>query len=191
MIKNKTTAIILAILTFILGSILLTSIIFYLFGYPLSSLAEHQLYFFFAILVSAVLVSMVYGRGSKERASNVAKILENTLSISVEEKDIWKILNTIEQLPPYVVEKYVSLDINAVEEFEDQIKNYRNKLSEEDLLKIRKIIDTPVEDLQDVLSELYQETNMEQFKIMADPEAKPLIDLNIQELRRILFVQKE
>jgi len=46
-------------------------------------------------------------------------------------------LNTIEQLPPYVVEKYVSLDINAVEEFEDQIKDYRNKLSEEDLLKIK------------------------------------------------------
>lgn len=189
MIQNKVTAIILAILTFILGSVLLTGIIFYFFGYPLSSLAEHQLYVFFAILISAMLASMVYGRGSKERASNVAKILEDSLGISVEEKDIWKILNTIEQLPPYVVDKYVSLDINAVDEFEDQIKDYKNKLGEEDLLKIKKIIDTPVKELQDVLNELYQETNMEQFKIMADPKAKPLIDLNVRELRRVLFYE--
>lgn len=185
MIKNKTTAIILAILTFIIASVLLTSIIFYLFRYPLSAIAEHQPYVFLAILVSAMLASMVYGRGSKERASNVAKILDDSIGISVEEKDIWNILNTIEQFPPFVANKYVSLNINAVEEFEDKIEDYKNKLSEEDLFKIRKIIETPVEELQDVLNELYLETNMEQFKIMADPKAKPFIDLNVRELRRI------
>ncbi len=187
MIKNKTTAIILAILTFILGSILLTSIIFYLFGYPLSSIPEHQLYVFFAILVSAVLASIVYGRGSKERASNVAKILDESFGISVEEKVVWKILNTLDQLPPFVVNKYVSLNINAVEEFEDKIKERKSKLSDEDLLKIRKILEAPVEELQDVLNELYQVTNMEQFKIMSDPKAKQLIDLNVRELKRVLF----
>lgn len=186
-IQNKTTAIILAILTFVLGSIMLTGLIFYLFGYPLSSLAEHQLYVFFAILVSAVIASMVYGRGSKERASNVAKILEKSLQIQVKESDIWKVLSTLDQLPPFVVDKYVAMKINVVEELEDQIEDYKKNLSEEDLLKIRKVIETPVEELQGVLNELYLETKMEQFKKMAAPEAKPLIELNVQELKKILF----
>ncbi len=187
MIQNKKTAIVLALLTFILGSVLLISVIFYLFGYPLSSISEHQLYVFFTILVSAVFASMVYGRGSKERASKVAVILDESLGISVKEKDIWKILSTLEQLPPYVVKRYVSLNINAVEELEDQIEDYKNKLSDDDLLKIRKIVETPVDELQILLNELYLETKLEQFKILAEPEAEPLIEINVQELKRVIF----
>jgi hypothetical protein len=187
MIKNKTIAIILAIFTFLAVSTLLTIIIFYLFGYPLSSLAEHQLYVFLAILAGALAASMVYGRGTKERAAEVAQILNNSLGISVEEKVIWKVLNTLDQLPPFVVNKYVTMNINAVEEFEDQINDQKNKLSDDDLLKIRKIIENPVDKLQEVLNELYTVTDMEQFKIMADPTAKPLIELNLGELKRVLF----
>lgn len=187
MIKNKGIAIILAIFSFIAVSVLLTFTIFYLFGYPLSSIAEHQLYVFLSILAGAIVASMVYGRGTKERASKVAQILNNLLGISVEEKVIWKILNTLDQLPPFVVNKYVTLNINVVEEFEDQIMDQKNKLSDEDLLKIRKIIESPSEKLQEVLNELYTETDMEQFKIMANPAAKPLIDLNLGELKRVLF----
>lgn len=190
MIQNKTIAFILAVLTFVLSSILLTSIIFYLLGYPLSSISEHQLYVFFAILVSAVFASMVYGRGSKERASKVAEILDEALQITIKEKDIWKLLRTIEQLPPYVVEKYVILNINAVEEYENGIKDYKKKLTDDDLLKIRKIIETPTHEIQDLLNELYLETKLEQFKILADPKAEPLIALNIRELNRVLFDNK-
>ena len=186
MIKNKGIAIILAIFTFIAVSILLTITIFYLFGYPLSSIAEHQLYVFLAILAGALVASRVYGRGTKERASKVAKILNNSLGVSVEEKVIWKVLNTLDQLPPFVVNKYVTLNINAAEEFEDQIKEQKNKLSDADLLKIRKIIETPSEKLQQVLKELYTETDMEQFKILAEPDAKPLIELNLEELKKII-----
>ena len=186
MIKNRGIAIILAIFTFIAVSILLTITMFYLLGYPLSSLSEHQLYVFLAILAGALVASMVYGRGTKERASNVAKILNNSLGISVEEKVIWKVLNTLDQLPPFVVNKYIKLNINAAEEFEDQIKDQKNKLSDADLLKIRKIIETPSEKLQQVLKELYTETDMEQFKILAESDAKPLIELNLEELKKII-----
>lgn len=186
MIKNKGIAIILAIFTFIAVSILFTITIFYLFNYPLSSIAEHQLYVFLSILAGALVASRVYGRGTKERASKVAKILNDSLGVSVEEKVIWKVLNTLDQLPPFVVNKYVTLNINAAEEFEDQIKDQKNKLSDADLLKIRKIIETPSEKLQQVLKELYTETEMEQFKILAEPDAKPLIELNLEELKKII-----
>jgi ABC-type multidrug transport system fused ATPase/permease subunit len=187
MIQNKTTAITLAVLTFILMSVLLVIVIFYIFGYSLSSLSENQIYIFFAILVSAVLASMVYGRGSKERANQVKEILEESLGITVNEKDIYKILRTIEQIHPSVVNKYVSLDINVVEEFDDRIEIYKKELSDEELSKIKKIIEPPIEELQVILGKLYLETGMEQFKILAEPEAKPLIELNLQELKKILF----
>ena len=187
MTQSKPTAIILAILTFLVGSILLVNVIFYLLGYSLSSFGEHQLYIFFAILVSAILASMVYGRGSKERASKVKKILEESPGITIEENVIYKVLRTIEQMPPFVVQKYVNLNINAVSEFDDRINKYKNELSEEHLYKIRKIIETPVDELQVILGKIYSKTKMEQFKILSEPEAKPLIELNLHELKKILF----
>lgn len=187
MIHNKPTAIILAALTFLLGSVLLTSLIFYLFKYPLSSIPDHQNYFFLAILASALLASFVYGRGSKERASKVLNILQESFGITSQEKDIYKVLRIIEQLPPFVVKKYIDLKINAAEEFEDQIKDYKNKSSEEDLLKIKIIIETPIEKLQDLSYKLYLETELEQFKLMSESQARPLIELNISELKRALF----
>jgi hypothetical protein len=187
LIKNKTTAAILAVLTFILGTALLVGIIFYFFGYPLSSIQEHQLYVFLAILGGAVLASFVYGRGSSERASKAAKVLDESLGITVKEKDMWKILRTIGQMPSFVINRYVSGNINAVEEFEGRIKDYKSNLTDEDLLKIKEIIETPVPELQNILSKLYLETNMEQFKILADPKAESLIALNLQELKRVLF----
>lgn len=189
MIKNKTLAIILAVLTFILGSALFTGIIFYIAGLHLSSIWEgqNQLYLFTAILAAAVLASFVYGRGSMERASKVAKILDGSLGIEVKDKDIWRVLRTVEQMPPVVINKYVSMNINAAYEFKSQIEEYKDKLTDEDLLKIRKIIETPVIELQNLLNELYLETKLEQFKILAEKEARPLIELNLEELKRILF----
>ncbi len=187
MIKNKTIAIILAVLTFILGSVLLVTLIFYLAGLPLSSIPENQTYVFFAILVSAVLASLVYGRGSKERALVVAEYLNEKLGIEVKGEDIRGLIDLLEKFPPFVINSYVSGNINAVEEFEEQIKEHTSQLTEDDLSKIRKVVDLPIPELQNLLNELYLKTNLEQFKTFADPKAGPLIELNLEELKKILF----
>lgn len=189
MIKNKTLAIILAILTFIFGSIILTLVAFYIAKIPLSSLWEGQNQFilFSAILISAVLASMVYGRGSKQKADNAAEFLNEKLDLGIKGEDIGKLLKLLENFPPFVVNGYISKDINAVEEFEEVIRENTKQLTDEDLLKVRKIIEMPVPELQKILHELYVITNMEQLKILAEPRADHLIELNLKELRRILF----
>lgn len=187
LIKNKTIAAILAVLTFIAGSILITVIIFYAMGYPLSSISEHQPFALLAVLVSAFLASMVYGRGSSERAAKATKYLNETLGLELNEKDMWKVLRAVEHMPPYAINKYISLNINAVDEFEVRIKDYTNKLSNKDLQTIKRIIEMPVPELQNILNNLYPETKLEQFKVLAGPEAKPLIELNIKELKKLLF----
>ncbi len=187
MINNKLIAIILAVLTFILGSILFTIIIFYIFGYPLSSIADHQLYVFFGVLVSIVLATLVYGRGSKEHASNVTRVLNESLDLDVEEETVRKLLSNFKRFPPFLVNVYVSKDMNAVKEFESQIDEYKSQLSDEDLLKIGKVIEMPIPELQNLLDKLYLETNLEQFKILADSKAESFLALNIKELKRVLF----
>jgi hypothetical protein len=187
LIKNKTIAAILAVLTFIAGSVLLTVIIFYALGYPLSSIPQNQPFVFLAILVSAFLASRVYGRGSSERAAKATKYLNETLRLDLDEKDVWKALRAVEHMPTYALKKYITLNINAVDEFEVRITDYTDKLSEEELQTIKRIIEIPVPELQNILNNLYLETKMEQFQVLAGPEAKPLIELNIKELRKLLF----
>lgn len=189
LIKNKTIAIILALLTFIIGSILLTCIIFYVARIPLSSIweSQNQLYVFSAILVSVALASMVYGRGSKQRASDVAEFLNEKLELGIKGENIAGLLKLLERFPPFVVKLYVSKKINAVEEFEIPIKEHTAHLTDEDLLKIRKILEMPIPELQNLLNEIYLITNLEQLKILVEPSAEPLIELNIEELKKILF----
>ena len=187
LIENKTTAIILAVITFIVGTAFFVGIIFYFAGYPLSSLAEHQLYVFFAVLIGVVLASLVYGRGSNERASKASQRVDELLGVKVKTNDMWRILRGVEQLPPFVIKDYITKDINAIEYYEEGIKEYKTKLTDENLREIKKIINKPVPELQNVLTELYLETKLEQFKILADPSAEHLITLNLQELKRVLF----
>lgn len=188
LIKDKIFAIVLSILTFIGGSVLITMIIFYIARMPLSSLWENQLYVFFAILLSAILASMVYGRGSKQRAEEVADLLNEKLEISIEGGDIAGMLKLLERFPPFVVNSYVSTNVNAVKEFEAPIKKYISHLSDEDLIKLNKVMEMPISRLQEILYDLYLKTGLEQFKILAESNAKPLIQLNLNELKKILDI---
>lgn len=187
LIQNKITATILAILTFILGTAFFIGIIFYFAGYSLSSIPEHQLYAFFAVLIATVLASMVYGRGSNERAVKAKRCVEDSLGVQVKTNDMWRILRGVEQLPPFVIRDYITKNINGVEAYEESIKEFQKKLTDENLSDIRRIMDKPVPELQNVLNELYLETDLEQFKILADPNAEHLITLNLKELKKVLF----
>ncbi|HML04545.1 MAG TPA: hypothetical protein VK426_02110 [Methanobacterium sp.] len=193
MIKSKTLAIVLAILTFIFGSIILTVVACFIAKIPITSIWEGQNQFilFSAVLISAVLASMVYGRGSKQKADDAAEFLNEKLDLGIQSKTIGKFLRLLENFPPFVVNSYISKDINAVKEFESAIMENTKQLTDEDLLKVKKIINMPVGELQKILSELYLITNMEQLKILAEPRAGPLIELNLNELRKILFGSKK
>lgn len=191
LIKNKKLAIVAAILTFITLSVLFTGIILFIGKIPLSALwdGQNQLYFFSAILLAGACASIVYGRGGTEKAARAVQIVDEMMGIEVKQKDMWRILRAVEQMPPFAVNQYVSGNINGVEWFEDQILNYKTKLTDEDLLKIRKVVEMPVGELQKVMGMLYEETNLEQFKILAEPEAEELITINLQEFKKILFAE--
>ncbi len=77
--------------------------------------------------------------------------------------------------------------MNAVESFKDQITEYKSQLNDEDKIIIRRIIEMPITELQNLLNECYLKTKLEQFKILADPKAEQFLTVNVQELKKVLF----
>jgi hypothetical protein len=56
-----------------------------------------------------------------------------------------------------------------------------------ELLKIEKVMNMPVPELQVILYNAYESTNKKQLKILADPNAVPFIEKNLNELEKVLF----
>jgi hypothetical protein len=134
-----------------------------------------------------VLASIVYGNRRKELALNLTKVLDESLELEIKEEEAKKIISTVKRIPPFLINVYVSKDMNAVESFKDQIKEYKSQLTEEDKEKIRRIIEMPIPELQNLLNECYLKTKLEQFKILADPKAEQFLTVNVQELKKVLF----
>lgn len=183
---NNIIKIISSILTLLITSIIITIAIFYFLGYPLTSLMQHQNYVFFAILIGIVLASIVYGAFGNEKISYLTKYLNESLGLKVKEKDVDQLLRKVKRVPPFLINSYISKDINAITEFESQIKDYKNQISADNLENIRKVMEIPISEFQNILNEFYMKTGMEQFKILANPDAKDFLTMNLQELKKIL-----
>lgn len=67
------------------------------------------------------------------------------------------------------------------------IEEYKNNLSDYEMLKIEKVINMPVEELQKILFSSYKRTNNKTLKILADVNSGPFIEKNLNELEKVLF----
>ena len=113
--------------------------------------------------------------------------METQPQIEITEQDVLQFMDQFTRVPPLLLKIVVSGNSNVITSFRGRIEDYKNNLSEEDMLKIRKVMDMPTEELQEILKSAYYQTNQEQLKILADPKAKPFIEKNLRELRKILF----
>jgi hypothetical protein len=77
--------------------------------------------------------------------------------------------------------------MNAVKSFESQIEDYKNQLTDEDRLKLSKIIEIPIPELQILLDKIYLKTNYKQFRILANSKAESFLTLNMGELKKVLL----
>ncbi len=108
---------------------------------------------------------------------------ENTIT----EKDVMEVLDVFTKVPAALLKMAISRNMNVVKTFESQIEDYKSQLSEEDKVKIKKVMEMPVPELQEILNKAYQETGHKQLKILADPDAEPFITENFKELKKVLF----
>ena len=107
--------------------------------------------------------------------------------IEITEQDVLEFMDQFTRVPPLLLKIVVSGNSNVVTSFRGQIEEYKNDLSQQDLVKIRKVMEMPTEELQEILKRAYSQTHQEQLKILADRKAKPFIEKNLRELEKILF----
>jgi hypothetical protein len=107
--------------------------------------------------------------------------------IIITEKDVIDTMDLFTKVPSILLRRWVSKNSNLVKSFHNQMESYKNRLSPRDMARVEKVMEMPVEELQEILKKAYSQTGKKQLKILADPKARPFIVLNLQEARKILF----
>ncbi|MDD3753749.1 MAG: hypothetical protein PHQ17_04205 [Methanobacterium sp.] len=107
--------------------------------------------------------------------------------VTVTEEDVISLVDVFTRAPPLMLKMVVKGNKNVVGSFESLVREYKVNLSDEELLKIEKVMDMPVSELQEILKKAYNETGQKQLKILADPKSEDFIRKNLDELRKIIF----
>lgn len=89
-------------------------------------------------------------------------------------------------VPPFLLERMAKKNSNLVKKFQSKVEAYLAKLSDNQKRKLDLMLNSDVDDLQVLMGEAYEKSNKKQFKILANPKYKEFIELNIDELRKLI-----
>ena len=113
--------------------------------------------------------------------------MESNPDINITEEDVVGLMDNFTKVPSFILKKMVSRNLNVVKSFESQIEAHKYQLTDIELLKIEKVMNMPIPELQIILYNVYLSTNKKQLEILADSNAKPFIEKNLNELEKVLF----
>lgn len=88
--------------------------------------------------------------------------------------------------PSFLLEMFARKNKNLVLKFESVIRQNLANLNPEQKNKLEIILESDVEELQKVLHEAYVKSNKKQYKILANPQYKQFIELNLNEIRKMV-----
>jgi hypothetical protein len=111
--------------------------------------------------------------------------LDNRVEIT--EEDVIGLLDIFTKVPALILRGIVAGNSNVVKSFEGQIIEYKSNLSDEEIAKIKLVLEMPVSELQEILHRSYMRTGKKQLKILSDQKAEPFIKKNLKQLEAILF----
>lgn len=89
--------------------------------------------------------------------------------------------------PSFVLKSMARRNSNVVAKFKPAIESHLDKLSEEQRGKLEIILNSNVEDLQNLLRQAYIQTKMKQYEILSNPRNREFIELNLNELRKLIL----
>lgn len=112
--------------------------------------------------------------------------MESKKEVEITKKDVLDLMDVFTRVPPLVLNMVVKGNKNVVKSFQSQVKEYYEKLTDEEIAKLEKVMEMPVPELQEILNRVYMETGQKQLKILADPKAKDFIEGNLKELKIII-----
>ena len=88
--------------------------------------------------------------------------------------------------PSFILKRMARKNSNLVDKFKSTIESHLNKLSDEQKAKLHIILDSDVDELQELLRQACEKTRIKQYEILANPKYKEFIELNLRELRKLI-----
>lgn len=88
--------------------------------------------------------------------------------------------------PSFLLETFAKRNTNLVLKFKSIIGSYMDSLTDIQQEKLDIILSTDIDELQKIMNEAYQRTNIKQYKVLANPNYKPFINDNLDEIRSLL-----
>jgi hypothetical protein len=92
--------------------------------------------------------------------------MESQPDINITEEDVVGLMDNFTKVPSFILKRMVSRNLNVVKSFESQIKAYKCQLTDMELLKIEKVMNMPVPELQVILYNAYVSTNKKQCLLL-------------------------
>ena len=101
-------------------------------------------------------------------------------------EDIEQYHHLINKVPAFLLGRMAKRNSSLVKKFESRVKSYIDNLSDAQRKKLDILLNSDVGDLQNILNEAYLKTDKKQYKILADPSNRKFIELNLDELKKII-----
>ena len=83
--------------------------------------------------------------------------------------------------PSFVLKRMARKNSNLVDKFKSTIESHLNKLNDEQKRKLHVIVNSDVDDLQELLRQAHENTRIKQYEILANPKYKEFIELNLMD----------
>ena len=88
--------------------------------------------------------------------------------------------------PSFLLERFARKNSNIVSKFQSQIMSHLRNLNEVQKKKLDIIVNSDVHELQAIMMEAYKKTKVKQYKILANPKYKEFIELNLNEIKKLI-----
>ena len=88
--------------------------------------------------------------------------------------------------PSFLLERFAKKNTNLVLKFEPKVRNYMANLNSEQKNKLDIVLNSDVEEIQDLMNEAYLKSNKKQYKVLANPKYKQFIEDNLNEIRKMI-----
>ncbi|WP_407421768.1 hypothetical protein [Methanobrevibacter sp.] len=88
--------------------------------------------------------------------------------------------------PSFLLETFARRNTNLVLKFKSIIGSYMDSLTDIQKEKLYIILSTDIDELQGLMNEAYQRTQIKQYEVLSNPNYKQFINDNLDEIRSLL-----
>lgn len=101
-------------------------------------------------------------------------------------EDIKEYQSLFLRAPSFLLERFARKNRNLALDFKPLVQEFLDNLDETQKHKLDIILKSDIDDLQSIMKESYLRTKKKQFKILADSRYKHFIEVNLNEINKMV-----